>query len=479
MHRPLSAAALAAAAIFTIFQVPTAQAQSKELTLTASPDAIVHFREGWAATEVLNVASSLKHFKLALDRDPGFGLARAMYVSQQGAAPSVARTAELNRAVADAAKGSTGELLLAMALREAAENRQAAGSTLLRAAATLMPTDEYIAIAAAQSAGGDANARLASAKEIATRFPQYGPAYNSIAYGSWAAGDHEGAIAAALKQVQLTPKNPNAHDTYAEMVQWSGKLPDALMHYGEAVKLDSGFTESYIGMAEVEALQGHYDKARSYVNMALVHNAVPAQKLAYMRDLAGIDALTGNGKTAVPQLLAIASQAKADGNLRAAAVTYAQIAAVSATAGDAKAAHSYLDMARATFAEPSAPVNYYAAVAHGWLKHWEPANAAIAAAKAAPDFANLGGRLAGAEAFLATSQGKPADAIALLSGADLTDPVIERRLADAYAASGRAADAMKLQQQIGNDYALNLVDWPAANARYRARMALMPGKNKK
>ena len=136
-------------------------------------------------------------------------------------------------------------------------------------------------------------------------------------------------------------------------------------------------------------------------------------------------------------------------------------------------------MARATYTEPSATLNYYAAMSHGLLKHWEPAHAAIAAAKAAPDFANLGGRLAGAEAFLATAQGKPAEAIALLTSGDLTDPLIAGRLAEAYAASGRTADAMKLQQQVSSNYALNLADWPAANARYRAHVALMPATKKK
>ncbi|MEO7319735.1 MAG: tetratricopeptide repeat protein [Chthoniobacteraceae bacterium] len=460
-------------------QATTARAQSKEITLTGSPEAVMHFREGWEATGGNDAEAALYHLKIAMDKDPNFGLARAMYVSQRGGTPATLE-ADLAKAVTDASKGGPAELVLAMAFREAGLNHQTGASTLFRAASELAPSDPFVAAAALRLANNDPKMAYQSAKEFAVRYPDYAPVYNTLAYRAWAAGDHAAALDAALKQVQLTPKNPNSHDSYAEMMQWSGKLPDALMHYQEAVTMSPAFTEGYIGMAEVEALQGHYDKARAHVQQAIAHTTRPAQKLTYMRDIAGIYTIAGDSKSTVTQLLAVASEAKAQGNLRAAAVSYSQIAATAGVAGDAKAAHSYLDMAHATYADPSAVVNYYAAMAHGRLKHWEPAIAAIAAARTAPDLANLGGRLAGAESFLAASQGKAADAVSLLSAADPTDPVIALRLAEAYAASGRAADATRLQQQISNDNALDLADWPGANSRFRARMAMgTPAKRKK
>jgi Tfp pilus assembly protein PilF len=455
-----------------------ASGQSPELTLTASPDAITHFREGWTAAEALQTESAAMHFKLALDRDPGFGLARAMWVASGGASAAT-QTAELNRAVTDASKGSPAELALAMAFREQVGNRPGPAAALFQAASVMVPADPYLSITALTVRLGPTPAeQFAAVKQWVAKFPDYGPGYNSLAYSAWAAGDHAAALDAAMKQVQLIPKSPNAHDSYAEMLQWSGKLSEAATHYQGALELDSTFTEALIGLAEVEALQGHYDKARIYVEQAIARTHLPAQKLTYMRDVAGIYALARDNKSLARQLDLIAKEATAQGNSRVAAIAYSQLAANSAAQGNDKAAHAYIAMANAAMPAMPAFGYFFAAMAHGQLKHWGPAAAAITAAKSAREYAATKDRIAAAEAFLATSQGKPADGIALLSSADLTDLLVAGRLAEAYAAAGRTADAMKLQQQIANDYALNLIDFPAANARARARVYLASTKKK-
>ena len=459
--------------IFSFLAAHSAVSQTPALTLTASPAAVAEFRQGWAAAEMNQFEPSIKHLKAALSQDPGFGLARVLYVFQGGVSNSQ-QTAELNRGVADAAKGGTAELLLAMAWREQAENRAPQARALLKAVTELLPTDPFLAssLASANAGAGRADA-YAALKEVAKKFPDYAPIYNSLAYSGWAAGDHVAALTAAEKQVQLAPRNPNAHDSYAELMQWNGKLPEALHHYQEAVDIDPTFVEALIGMAEVETLQGHYDKAAGYVNQAIARTSIPSQKVTYMRDLAGVYAVANNRPKGLAALAAAVNAAKAEGNNQLAALMLAQEAASYAAGGDAKSAHAYLDMARATYPEPAAGVSFFAAMAHGRLKHWAPATAAIAAAKAAPDAALLGDRILAAEAFLATGQGKPADAIALLSKADVTDALVAGRLAEAYAATGNTAEATKLQQQISNDYALNLANWAGANARARSRVYLM------
>lgn len=451
--------------------------QVPALTLTASPDAIVHFREGWAAAEGLRTGPATMHFKMALDRDPAFGLARAMWVVNGGGSAAT-QTAEMDRAVVDAAKGSPAELALAMAWREQVANRPAAARALFQAASVMVPSDPYIAITAL-NAGPTPAEQFAAVKAWVPKFPDYAPGYNVLAYTAWAAGDHDAALAAAMKQVQLIPKDPNAHDSYAEMLQWSGKLSEAAQHYQGALGMDSTFTEALIGLAEVESLQGHYDKARGYVNQAIARTPLPAQKLTYMRDIAGTYALARDQKATTAQLEAVAKEAKAQGNSRIEAIAYSQLATTAAAQGNDKAAHQYIAMANAAASAVPVNVYFFAAMAHGLLKHWGPAAAAIAAAKAAPDYAGFKDRIAAAESFLATSQGKSADGIALLSAADYTDPLVAGRLAEAYAAAGRTADAMKLQQQISNDYALNLVDFGAANARWRARTYLAASTKKK
>ena len=127
MIRRYAVTGLLVATAFSLIPVAPAAAQSKDLTLTGTPDAVMHFREGWAATEMLNGEGANKHLKMAVDADPGFGLARAMYTAQLGGSAE-AQKPEMDHAVADAAKGSTGELLLTMAMCEQSQNRPAAAA---------------------------------------------------------------------------------------------------------------------------------------------------------------------------------------------------------------------------------------------------------------------------------------------------------------------------------------------------------------
>ncbi|MEO8578479.1 MAG: hypothetical protein ABI556_17335 [Gemmatimonadales bacterium] len=473
---------LVAAAVFTVLAVLPCErtlAQAKELTLTASPEAIAHFRQGWLASDLNNQSEALKHFKMASDADPSFGLARVMYRYSGAANDTKESTDDVNRAVVDAAKASTAELLLTLAFREAVVVGTRPAAILLRAASELIPTDPTIATLAFYSdPPADPKAQLTALKGFAARFPDYASIYNGLAYAAWAANDHPAGLDAARMQVKLLPDNPNSHDTYAELLQWDGNYAEALKHYGDAVKLDPAFVEGYRGMAEVEALQGHYDKARVYANQAISGASQPGLKLFYMRDIAGLFALAGDTKAMQAQLTVVANEAKAAGNNRIAAVMYGQLAASSANMGDGKAAHAYLDMARSmNYTDPDAQISYFTTMTHAMLKHWEPANAALAAAKAAPEL-GFKQRVMAAEAYLATAQGKPADAVALLASADQTDMVVAGRLAEAYAALGRTEDAAKMQQQILDSRTLVLADFGATNARARARKSIKVAQKK-
>ena len=476
MRRPhLVAIAVTGLALLPITR---ASAQPKELILTANPEAVAHFRLGWQASDLNNREQALRHFKMAIDADPNFGLARAMY-RWSGAAGDTSTGSDLKRAVADAAKGSTAELLLTMAFREGVMTGPAVSGPLMRAAAELVPTDPAIAMLAFYiDPPSDGKAQLAGIKALAARFPDYAPAFNGLAYSAWLAKEHTAGLEAAATQVKLLPRNPNSHDTYAELLQWSGNYPEALKHYQQAFALDSAFVAALEGMADVETLQGHYDKARGYISQAIARSTQPGVKLFYMRDIVGIHGMAGDRKSMEAQLIAVAKEAKAQGNTRVAANAYSQIAASSANAGNAKAAHDYLALAYATDTAKSVTVGYYAAMAHAMLKHWAPAMEALAAAKSAPDATQSAARISAAEAYLATSQGKPADAIALLASADLTDPVVAGRLAEAYLAAGRVDEAAKLQRQIVDDKALVLADFGGTNARARARAATTVAKKK-
>jgi tetratricopeptide (TPR) repeat protein len=444
---------------------------------TTVPQAAAEFKAGVADWQNFSIESAASHFQAAIKSDPNFGLARAMYgfvASVSGELTQPQALAEANRGVSDAAaRGTTNEMLLATAYRESLRGDSEAASALFRAASLLMPGDRLIVI---NEIGfpNNSNEQISALRDFIARNPDYAPAYNIFAYSLWGQGDLTGALEAAKRQVELNPNAPNPYDTYGELLQWSGKFPEAAAEYRRATTTAPRFPEAYAGLAEVEALQGRYDQARAYLNQAIANAWTPQQKLSYMRQIAGTYALQGNVPEAtVKQLEAVATEARAQQNPRAAAIATAQQATAWANAGNANAAHRAIGAAKAVSPDVPWQVNSYATMAHGLLKHWGPANQELTAlkAKAAGDSTVSIDMIAAAESYLATQQGRPADALRILSAADTTNFLVMNRIAEAHAALGQTAEAAAWNNKINSNYQLNLADFPSVNARRRARPA--------
>lgn len=450
----------------------SAQADPGLKLTTSSPLAASEFRAGMVDRENMSVEASAAHFDAAVKADPAFGLARVMYAITAPSLNRDQRIAELNHGVADAARGSVNELILAAAYREGFLNHTAAVATLVRAGTELMPSDRFLAFAAAQMASRDHS--VEGLREFTSRYPDYAPAYNTLAYQLWQAGDHAGAFAAAKRQIALNPNIPNAHDTYAELLQFNGDFADAAVHYKEAASMSPKFPEAYAGLAEIASLQGNYDQARSYLNDAIANAWTPQEKLGYMRSIVGTYILQGSPPDVeVRQLEAIAAEAKAQNNPEAVAITYSQIAVTYGNAGNAAESHRYLAMAKA--ASPGAPwqVHYFGAMAHALMKHWGPANEELNALKAMSGTDPvIGTRIAAAEGAMLTRQGKPADALKVLMASDTTNYLVINRIAEAHAALGHPAEAAAWDKRITSSYQLNLANFPEVNSRRRASVYL-------
>jgi len=445
---------------------------------TTVPQASAEFKAGVADWENFSIESAASHFQSALKSDPNLGLARAMYAyiggSLTGELTQPQALAEADRGVSDAAaRGNTNEMLLAAAYRESLRGDIQAAGALFRAASVLMPRDRLIAVTGI-GLPNNTNDQLLVLRDFIAKNPDYAPAYNGYAYALWGQGDQAGAEQAAQRQAELNPNAPNPHDTYAEILQWNGKLPEASTEYRRASMTSPRFPEAYAGLAEVEALQGHYDQARAYLNQAIANAWTPQQKLSYMRQIAGTYALQGNAPEAfAKQLEAVANEAKAQQNPRSAAIATAQQATVYANAGNASAAHQAIGAAKGASLDVPWQVNFYAAMAHGLMKHWTPANQELTAlkAKAAGDSTVSSDMIAAAEGYLATQRGRPADALRILSTADTTNFLVMNRIAEAHAALGHTAEATAWNNKINSNYQLNLALFTSVNARRRARPA--------
>ena len=435
---------------------------------TSSQAAAAHFRAGIADLQNISFESANAHFKMAVDADPNFGLARVLWAGT-APLPQDRLTQELNRGVSDAkTHGSANEALLARAYAAGALGNADTAKTLFASAAQTMPNDRLVAISVP---GGMFSGDSRFYRDLAARFPDYGVAYNMLAYTEWAAGNKEASLAAAKRQVELIPNAPNAHDTYAELLQWNGDFAGAAAQYKLAASMTPRFPEAYAGLAEVEALQGHYDQARIYLNQAVANAWYPAEKVNYLRQIAGTYAMEGTSADAlVTALEAAAAEAKASGDLTMAAIIDSHIAATQAQLGKTDVAHQMVQTASTV--APTAPwnVHYFAGMSHGLMKHWAPAQDELTKLKAAPGAPKS--RIAALEGYLLTQQGKPADALTVLMAADTTDLIVMDRIAEAHTALGHTDEATKWYNRINSNNAISLADFTNVNAKRRARIAL-------
>jgi tetratricopeptide (TPR) repeat protein len=454
----------------TVINVPaTAHSQSDVDLKTTNQQAISEFKLGVRDFQYNSPEGAARHFEAALRADPNFGLARA-YWAYFAQLPDSKRDAEIDRGIADAAtRGTDNELILALVIREVVAGRYKVVAALSRAAAALRPGDRFAEFASTLDLGG--SEALTAHRALAARHPEYAVTYNALAGDLWRAGDRTGALAAAKKQIELEPNASNAHDTYAHFLKLSGDFEAAKAHYVQAVKLPSPYPRSYAGLAQIAALHGNYDEARSYLNQAITASYTPLEKLGYMRQIAGTYALqNGQVDALVKQLESVASAAKAEGRNDLAAEVYGQIAATEATRGNADAAHRYIGMTK-TIAKDAWWPHFYASVAHSQLKHWDPASSELSALESMagsnpgvpPDL------IAIAKGVMLTRQGKHAEALKVLMTADTTNFVVMNRVAEAHAALGHSADATMWNKRILDNYNVTLEDLREANARRRAR----------
>ncbi len=460
------------AALASLVFVPLAARSQSDPALklgTTNSTAASEFRAGVGDQQNLSFESAPAHFKAAVDADPNFGLARVLYAS--GGLTGAQQETELNRGVADAARASANELVLAAAYREATLGHNDAATALFRAASQMMPNDPLVAC----QASGGFFAPIAATRQFVASHPTFPLGYNTLAYQEWTSGDRAAALAAAKRQVEILPNAPNPHDTYAEMLQWKGDFAGAAIHYKQATTVPPKYPEAYAGLAEVAALQGQYDQARSYLNQAIANAWFPSQKLDYMRQIAGTYVLQGAPASDLTKSLEAAlAEAKAQGDARSTAVLYSQLATVQANAGNANAAHQSLAMAQA--ASPTVPwnVHYFGAMAHGLMKHWSPASQELAAlkAQAAADPSSVPPAwLAALEGYQLTQQGKPADALKILMAADTNNVLVANRIAEAHAALGHPAEATAWNKRVNANYAVVLGDFTNVNSRRRAKLA--------
>ena len=232
---------------------PPKPSPTATVTVTSkSPEAVKLFEQGRELVEGERGAEAVEPFKKAIELDPDFALAHA-YLGIVTPGPPGA--AELDKGKTLAAKLPEPERLVIEGAQASRAGHHAAMVTAFTKVAELAPGDWHIWI----SLGVDANDTRDYAKAI-TCFekaqkikPDLAIAQDGLAYGHAGQREWDPAIAAAKKQVELLPKQPNPQDTLGEILLMAGKFDDAEQAFQAALAIEPKFNIAWQGVSLARA----------------------------------------------------------------------------------------------------------------------------------------------------------------------------------------------------------------------------------
>lgn len=244
------------------------------------------------------------HFDRALALDSSFGLARAFKVNAAVMLGRPLDSAALDRAVAEAARASTAEGVLALAWREKALAHDKSAATLLHAAMQLLPDEPHLASEYVWSlASVDTKAALDSARALRARFPDFAALTPALAYLLLDARDTAAALAEAQRYPQLAPSQPGSYVVYGRFLQMQGKYADAEKQYRQSLAFAPRHAiPSYNGisaLAELQVLQGTVAGAHQTLADAVLHATSVQDSIQYLQMLAGTELLLGDQRMAL------------------------------------------------------------------------------------------------------------------------------------------------------------------------------------
>jgi tetratricopeptide (TPR) repeat protein len=395
----------------------------------------------------VNFARAAERAASALALDSTFGLARALNAANAPGLGTEDREAALDRAVTDAAKASPVEMAIAASMRARAAGRIPEARGFDNLAVALMPGDPRVLFFRAFGMG--AEGQIEALREITARAPDFAPPYNILAYQLWAAKDTAGALQAVQRYVELMPSHPNAHDSYAEIVQFAGRYQEALDHYQQALSHDAGYLAGYTGVAEANLLMGKAEEARAAYAQASERSPTPAGRFNNLVARAVMHVVAGTPAAAVSELMTVARDAQAANQNGPAAAAHRNAALVEAVLGNPAAAAGHLAPAERLAGNPPPTHHRITAIAQAVAGRADAAAAAAERFEAASDQTVAAQREQGHEvrAIVAIATGDLARARSELGQAG-SAPLGKALLADALADSGDAAGAQALKDEV-------------------------------
>lgn len=380
-HTRWIAAAFAAALLLPLVVEPaSAQSEDEEVVdlSTTSNEAQSHFWAGVEDAQNVFAVGAARHLELAVEADPSWGMAQVM-LAHVAPMSNDDRLAMMAKGLEMMSEATTDELLLATALRAWRSGGAPDASRMMALLSRMNSDDPHVLVWSMQiaNARGDRTDPAERQRRIIERFPDYAPPHNTLAYVLWGQGDKSGALDAVRDYLRLASEHPNAHDSYAELLQFDGQYEDALRHYGHAVARDEGYEAGYTGAAEVHALMGDYEDAAAQMLAAAEHASTPQARVNHMRGAAAAYMLDGNRRQAMETLSSATQVAEGADLGNAAGFAHLQMAVTAALMGRDGEIAAHID--RAGELGPQNPgFHGMSALAHGAAGHVDAARAAAA-----------------------------------------------------------------------------------------------------
>ncbi|HWJ23424.1 MAG TPA: hypothetical protein VNS52_13805 [Gemmatimonadaceae bacterium] len=477
----LAAMALAGGAV-----APTAAAQQPtqppaygargarlEPAATVAAEARREYDAGVVNAEFLNITPALRHLGRAIELDSTLTVARVLRANADAALTPEQRRAEYRRAAdGAAARGADGERQFAAMYLALAERRPKDARLLADSLVARYPGDPRIALDQANRVSTVEGPRVGIVRifEVTKKFPEYAPAYNTLAYARLAIGDTVGALAAAAEQVKRAPADqPNPFDSYAEMLMRAGRLSEADVYYKKSLAAKPEAALFYFGPAILAQTRGRGQEARSLLTKGL-GLATGGDRVTAMEAMAASFLYDGQRSEAMTRLAQAAAEADRQQNPELVAEVHGQAALIDAALGDGSEAVEHLG--RSADADKRT-ADYYRAITYAYLHQPDPAREATDAVERRMQEE---GRVAAVprvhllRGLTALYGGDASAALPHLQEASANNVLAREAMGEAYKKLGKTTEARAMRNRVlAPTTTADLSDFETVVARERAK----------
>jgi Tfp pilus assembly protein PilF len=293
------------------------QADTALPVTTSSAKARALYEKGMQDYENLYLERCNEDWRAAVKADPKLAVAWA-WIAFNGSDPKEVSAAR-EKAKALAPKLTPGEQLMVAWIAKVQEGDFLGGISAMNDMLEMYPKDKHLIYLAANwlmGENGDDQAQRLLEKALALdkNFPA---ALNDLAYEYARSRQFPKAFVAMDRYVALLPTEPNPQDSYGELLRMAGNFEGSLQHYHAALKIDSDFVTSQVGLGDTYALMGNQEQARMEYDKAIRSAHNEADRLDYRMQKAMTWVRDGKFSEADKQFQEVAQFAHAkDQNLR-------------------------------------------------------------------------------------------------------------------------------------------------------------------